>query len=130
MAGGPGLRFVLEALFLIALAVAAGLAELRPTTIVLVMGAAWLLVALIEWLAWRESPRVTRLVREEAVPAPVVEAAPKPEVEPTRRRRFWRRREREAPEPVSPEQPVEDTQDLPPPQQEPAPVSADERTGT
>ena len=51
--GGPGLRFALEALFLVALAVAAGLAELSPTTIVVVMGAAWLLVAVIEWLAWR-----------------------------------------------------------------------------
>ena len=56
MVGGPGLRFALEAAFLIALAVAAGLAELSPTTIVLVMGAAWLLVAVIEWLAWREAP--------------------------------------------------------------------------
>ena len=69
--GGPGLRFVLEAGFLIALAVAAGFAELSPTTIVLVMGAAWLLVAVIEWLAWRESPRTIRVVREQAVPAAV-----------------------------------------------------------
>ena len=65
-------------------AVAAGLAELSPTTIVVVMGAAWLLVAVIEWLAWRETPRVTRIVREEAVrPAPAPAAvAPAPEPEP------------------------------------------------
>jgi hypothetical protein len=125
--GGPGLRFVVEAAFLIALAVAAGLAELSPTTIVLVMGAAWLLVALIEWLAWREAPRVTRVVREEPaaapMPAPVEPVAVEPEPEP--RRRFWRRRRRE-PEPAG-----EDTQDLPPPtRDEPTPVSVEERSGS
>jgi hypothetical protein len=125
MAGGPGLRFALEALFLIALAVAAGFAELEPTTIVLVMAAAWLLVAVIEWLAWREGPRVTRVVREEATPPVVsqVVAAPEPEPEPTRHRRFWRRRE---PEPATP---GEDTQDLAPPD-DPDAVHVDERTGT
>jgi hypothetical protein len=126
---GPGLRFALEALFLIALAVAAGLAELSPTTIVLVMGAAWLLVAVIEWLAWREIPGVTRAVREEQIPAPAAAPAPEPaaEPEPAARRRFWRRRE---PEPAAASV-GEDTQDLPPPaQQEHASVSADERTGT
>jgi hypothetical protein len=125
--GGPGLRFVLEAAFLIALAVAAGLAELTPTTIVLVMGAAWLLVALIEWLAWREAPRVTRVVREQPaeapMPVPVEAVAVEPEPEP--RRRFWRRR-RSEPEPAS-----EDTQDLPPPTgDEPTPVSVEERSGS
>jgi hypothetical protein len=125
--GGPGLRFVLEAAFLIALAVAAGLAELTPTTIVLVMGAAWLLVALIEWLAWREAPRVTRVVREQPaeapMPVPVEAVAVEPEPEP--RRRFWRRRRRE-PEPAG-----EDTQDLPPPTgDEPTPVSVEERSGS
>jgi hypothetical protein len=130
--GGPGLRFVLEAAFLIALAVAAGLAELSPTTIVLVMGAAWLLVALIEWLAWREAPRVTRVVREEPaaapMPAPVEPVAVEPvavEPEPEPRRRFWRRR-RPEPEPAG-----EDTQDLPPPTgDEPTPVSVEERSGS
>jgi hypothetical protein len=127
MVGGPGLRFLLEAAFLIALAVAAGFAELSPTTIVLVMGAAWLLVAVIEWLAWREAPRVVRVTREEAppvaVPAPV-EAEPEPP-----RRRFWRRRPRDEPADEA-AVPGEDTQDLPPPPQEqPASVSADERTG-
>jgi hypothetical protein len=117
---GPGLRFVLEAAFLIALAVAAGFAELSPTTIVLVMGAAWLLVAVIEWLAWRESPRVVRVVRHEPPPA----ALPAVEEEEAPRRRFWRRRRAEEPAPG------EDTQDLPPPVEEPASVSADERART
>jgi hypothetical protein len=141
MAGGPGLRFALEAAFLIALAVAAGLAELSPTTIVLVMGAAWLLVAVIEWLAWRETPRVTRVL-DEAGPAPVAEAVPpaaeavppEAEPEPGRRRRFWRRRRAE--EAAAPSSSVstppagEDTQDLGPPEEEPAGVPADERAGT
>ncbi|HKG11227.1 MAG TPA: hypothetical protein VKB07_11705 [Gaiellaceae bacterium] len=118
---GAGLRFVLEAGFLIALAVAAGFAELSPTTIVLVMAAAWLLVAVIEWLAWREAPRMTRAAREEpaAAPAPAEPLAVEPEPEP--RRRFWRRRRAE-PEPAG-----EDTQDLPPPEQQPAPVSVEDR---
>jgi hypothetical protein len=123
--GGPGLRFLLEAAFLIALAVAAGLAELSATTIVLVMAAAWLLVAAIEWLAWRESPVFTRRVVEE--PAPPQAAEP--------RRRFLRRRRRGPAEPVEaaePEQaaePGEDTQDFEP-ADEPEPVPADERART
>lgn len=124
MVGAPGLRFTLEAGFLIALAVIAGLAELSPTTIVIVMGAAWLLVAVIEWLAWREAPRVTHVVREQPASAPVAPVVPAEERKP--RRRFWRRREAE---PAEPEPSGEDTQDLPPPEQ-PAPVSIDERTGT
>ena len=48
-----GVRFALEALFLVALAVGAGLADLRPLYIVLVMAAAWLLVALAELTAER-----------------------------------------------------------------------------
>jgi hypothetical protein len=142
MVGGPGLRFALEAAFLVALAIAAGLAELSPTTIVLVMAAAWLLVAIIEWLAWRETAPITRVVREE--PAPVEPAPPKAR----RKWRFWRRREPEAtePDPVSPSvtppaappaaptAPVqtrgEDTQDLGPSPDQPAAMRADERTGT
>jgi Flp pilus assembly protein CpaB len=46
-------RFALEAGLLILLAVAAGFADLRPALIVLVMAIAWLIVSLIEWLAWR-----------------------------------------------------------------------------
>jgi hypothetical protein len=131
--GGPGLRFTLEAAFLIVLAVAAGLAELSPTTIVLVMGGAWLLVAAIEWLAWRESPRVSVRAREE--PAPVAEAESGTAV-PRRGRRFWRRRsEAEPVEPVAvpPPQaapPGEDTEDLDPPAEQPAQVPAEKGTGT
>jgi hypothetical protein len=121
--GGSGLRFALEAAFLIAVAIAAGLAELSATTIVLVMAAAWVLVAAIEWLAWRESPRVTYARAQHSPPAePVAPAPPEVVVEEPRRRRFWRRRKSDAPA-----EPGEDTQDLPPPVEEPTPVSAEER---
>src|SRR4051812_1659662 len=55
-----GSRFALEAGFLILLAVLAGLADLRWQAIVLVMGIAWLLIALLEWAFWRDGPRVSR----------------------------------------------------------------------
>ncbi len=146
MVGGPGLRFTLEAAFLVALAVAAGLAELSPTTIVFVMAGAWLLVAVIEWLAWRETAPLTRVVREEpasAAPVPVEPAPP----EARRGWRFWRRRKTEPVEPdpvppavtppaappTAPPAPVEtrseDTQDLGPSPDQPAAMRADERTG-
>ena len=48
-----GVRFALEALFLVALAVAAGLAHLRPLYILIAMGVAWLLVAAAELTAER-----------------------------------------------------------------------------
>lgn len=51
--GRLGLRFALEALFLVLLAIGAGLADLRPVVIVLVMAVAWVLVALIEFTAER-----------------------------------------------------------------------------
>jgi cytoskeletal protein RodZ len=132
-------RFVLEAAFLIVLAVAAGLAELSPTTIVLVMGAAWLLVAVIEWLAWRESPTLTRVREEPAPPAAETPAPPAettappaettaPPAESGRGLRFWRRRRAE-PEPEA-TLTGEDTQDLAPPAEPEAALRADERTGT
>ena len=53
--GRLGLRFALEALFLVLVALGAGFADLRPALIVLVMAAAWLLVALVELTAERVS---------------------------------------------------------------------------
>jgi hypothetical protein len=53
MADGFGPRFVLEVAFLVLLALAAGLAELSAAWIVAVMVVGWLLVAIVEWLAWR-----------------------------------------------------------------------------
>lgn len=63
---------MLEAGFLILLAVVVGLADLTPALIVFVMTVGWLLVALIEYFAWRQTagfPAVRRLATAEAAPA-------------------------------------------------------------
>lgn len=64
MQGGLGPRFALEAGFLIAVAVGAGVAELSATTIVIVMAVAWLLVCLFELAVWAEGPRFPSVRRE------------------------------------------------------------------
>jgi threonine/homoserine/homoserine lactone efflux protein len=46
-------RFAVELAFLVLLALAVGLAELATPWIVAVMVVGWVLVAVIEWLAWR-----------------------------------------------------------------------------
>lgn len=73
---GFGPRFALEAGFLIAVAVAAGFAELSATAIVVVMAVAWLLVCLFELAVWAEGPRFPGVARERPVveqPAPATE---------------------------------------------------------
>lgn len=67
---------MLEAGFLILLAVVVGLADLEPALIVLVMAIAWLLVALIEYFAWRQSSAFSTAMRYETVaePAPPADA--------------------------------------------------------
>ena len=50
---GFALRFSVEVAFLALLALALGLAELATPWIAFVMAVGWVLVALIEWLAWR-----------------------------------------------------------------------------
>lgn len=47
------LRFAVEVAFLALLALAVGLAELATAWIVVVMVIGWILVLLVEWLAWR-----------------------------------------------------------------------------
>jgi hypothetical protein len=47
------LRFAVEVAFLVLLALAVGLAELATPWIVAVMVVGWVLVAVIEWFAWR-----------------------------------------------------------------------------
>ncbi len=54
-------RLLLEVLFLAAVAVAAVVARLDATAILLLMGGAWGLVALAEWLAAREARRRAEL---------------------------------------------------------------------
>lgn len=90
MRGGLGPRFVLEAGFLIAVAIAAGVAELSATAIVVVMAAAWLLVCLFELAVWSERPRIQTLepgVEEPEAPASEPEPEPEAEAEPVAARR-------------------------------------------
>ena len=51
-----GSRFVLEVLFLLALAVGLTLADLSPLEIAGVMLVGWVIVAALEWAAWRSEP--------------------------------------------------------------------------
>jgi hypothetical protein len=51
-----GSRFVLEVLFLLALTAALTLANLRPLEIAGIMLIGWVIVAVLEWVAWREEP--------------------------------------------------------------------------
>jgi hypothetical protein len=118
--GGFGPRFVVEAIFLVAVATIAGLAQFPTEAIVLVMALAWLLVAGVEWALARpgalaalrrraestgltervdagpEAQHVRVLPRDpEPTAQPVIERRPEPMPEP----------ELEAPpatEPVSP----------------------------
>ena len=65
---------MLEAGFLILLAVVVGLADLSAALIVLVMTVGWLLVALIEYFAWRQTAgtaAVLRYATVEEAPLPV-----------------------------------------------------------
>jgi outer membrane biosynthesis protein TonB len=56
MSIGLGPRFLIEAGFLIAVAVIAGVARLSTLTIVFVMAAAWFVVATVEWTVARMRP--------------------------------------------------------------------------
>jgi hypothetical protein len=51
-----GSRFALEVLFLVALAVGLALARLDPLEIAGVMLLGWVIVAVLEWAAWRDEP--------------------------------------------------------------------------
>ena len=56
MSDRRGSRFVLEVLFLLALAVALTLSKLDPLEIAGVMLLGWVIVAVFEWAAWRNEP--------------------------------------------------------------------------
>ena len=95
---GPGRRFALEAAFLVALAVTAGLAGLSAGQIIGVMALGWLLTTLVELVSWRLAGRYPAGLGA----APPVEAAPErpvAEVEPVPRE--------PADEPAQPEEAVE-----------------------
>ncbi len=55
--GRPVPRLLIEVVFIAGVALAAVVAELEPVVIVLLMAAAWLLVALVEWFAIRAEAR-------------------------------------------------------------------------
>src|ERR671937_48492 len=81
-----GPRFAIEALFLIALAVGAGLADLATRWIVVIMAAGWVIVSLLEVTAerlWATVPAWRRPGYPAATPAPppAVEPEPAPESE-------------------------------------------------
>jgi hypothetical protein len=77
--GGFGPRFALEAGFLIAIAIAAGVAQLSATVIVVVMAVAWVLVCLFELAVWAEGPRFPRFTRERVEEAVEVEEKTDPD---------------------------------------------------
>lgn len=96
---------LLEAAFLISLAIGVAVAGLSTVAIVAVMALAWLLISLFELTIWAEgarfpaSRRRTALVEEpnevtlvETVEPAAVTEVREPEPPPSRRRRFWRRR--------------------------------------
>ncbi len=67
---GPAHRLILEAAFLVALAVAAGLAELSSGQIIGVMALGWALTALVELVTWNVGARRTTRRQVSVVVAP------------------------------------------------------------
>jgi outer membrane biosynthesis protein TonB len=126
LAGRPGLRFALEALFLILLAVGAGLADLRPLVIVLVMAGAWVLVAIVEFTAERSaSAQLSYLLPREA--APPKEDVPVEWPLPEERTVVAPPEQRLEPEPAPEPEPVlAQPEPEPEPEPEPLPPAAEE----
>jgi outer membrane biosynthesis protein TonB len=73
---GLGIRFLIEAGFLIGVAVAAGFARLGTVTIIVVMAAAWLLVAAVEWVLSRARARLSSVAPTDALAGPSVPDVP------------------------------------------------------
>jgi hypothetical protein len=90
MPAAVGPRFVLEAGFLVLLAVVVGFADLSPALIILVMAVGWLLVSLIEYFAWRQAQAFVvarydggqEVVEEVAPPPPPPPPPPSPSAAP------------------------------------------------
>src|ERR671938_251207 len=80
------LRFGVEFLFIVAVAVVAGVASLRPLLIIVVMAVAWLLVAAYEWTASRQ-PVASTAEGDRVAEAPAAEPPAAPEQRPRRPRR-------------------------------------------
>jgi outer membrane biosynthesis protein TonB len=117
--GRLGLRFALEALFLVLLAIGAGLADLRPLLIVVVMGVAWVLVALVEFTA----ERIAASPASYLLPTPVQPEEDEPE------RVIWPRPEERtvvAPPERPPEPEAVEPEPEPEPEEEPRQEEAEE----
>jgi hypothetical protein len=97
-------RFVFEAAFLLLVALGAALMELRPLAIILLMGCAWVIVALIERASSRDAGRVPldEESEQELLPSED-EPEPEPAVTGAHSRWPWRRRREpaEAPSPTA-----------------------------
>ena len=114
MPAAVGPRFVLEAGFLVLLAVVVAFADLDPPLIILVMTVGWLLVSLIEYFAWRQTQTLALSRFEAAAAAPVmveevVEDVPPPPLPP----------------PPPPPTPVEEETIVAPPAAEAPPAKAE-----
>ena len=119
-----GSRFLIEAGFIIAVAVVAGIERLGTWWIILVVAAAWILVAIVEIVVWaRQVARRQAAVSPGAEPIPAphpsvpsVVVRPEPEAPPERR-----------PEPKAVWEPARITAvPSPPPEPEPEPVAPPE----
>ena len=135
-----GPRFVLEAGFLVLLALVVGLADLDPVLIVLVMLVGWILVSLIEYFAWRQAQAVimrgfepafagaavNELAVDEAPPPPPLPPPPPPPPAPPPPSPPPEEETAVTP-PAPEEQPEEKGTDDPPAAEEPVPT-AEEKT--
>ena len=106
---------MLEAGFLVLLAVVVGFADLDPPLIILVMTVGWLLVSLIEYFAWRQTQTLALSSFEEAAPAPAMREDMVEDVPPPR------------PPPAPAPQPAEDETVVQAPAEEETVAEADER---
>lgn len=144
-----GPRFVLEASFLVLLALVVGLADLDPMLIVLVMLVGWILVSLIEYFAWRQSQSVvmrgfepafagvgmSEMAVDDAPPPPPPPPAPAPSpppeeetaVEPPAAESEPPAEPAEPEKPAEPEQPKEEAASAPA-AEEAAPAQESEET--
>ena len=79
MSGGFGVRFAVEAAFLALLALAAGFADLETWQIAVVMVVGWLLVTLVELLAWRADRDLERQLNTPAATGELADVEPEPD---------------------------------------------------
>lgn len=122
---GLGPRFLIEAGFLIAVAVVAGIARFGTWTIVVVMACAWLLVAAAEWFA-AQSRRRAAPTGASAAPEPAVWAEPRRVVAPPPTPQPQQLEPEPAPAPEVMPQPITEPRPKPEPEPEPEPESEHE----